>query len=116
MGKKDKKLSIASVIGFSLAVLSLVLIQFFVFNDSIMRAFSGWVFHRLEIPVTIGIALSHIGGYVFSILGLKNINRKKLRGKGFSIAGLFILVPQTALIVIAFLVIFLIASSGPSFG
>ena len=112
MGKKDKKISIASVTGFSLAVISLILIQFFVFNDAFMRAFSGRVFHRLEIPVTIGIALSHIGGYVFSILGLKNINRKKLKGKGFSIAGLFILVPQTALIVLAFCILFMIASGG----
>ena len=112
MDKPAKKLSIASVIGFALAIISLILIQFYVFNDAFMRAFSGWVFQRLTTPVNIGIVLSHVGGYVFSILGLRNAKRKKLKGKGFSIAGLIILVLQTALIVIALLFLLMIASSG----
>ena len=109
---KEKKHSIASVIGFCLAILSVLCVLFYAFNDQITHTFGGRLFHRLDTPVAITLFVSHISAYVFSIKGLITAKRKKLKSKGLSIAGLCILVPQTAIIILALLFLLVIASFG----
>ena len=109
---KEKKYSKAAMIGFTLAIVSVLCVLFFAFNDQITHTFGGRLFHLLDTPVAISLFASHIAGYVFSILGLKRAKRKKLKGKGLAIAGLAILVPQTVIIVLALVVLLIIASAG----
>ena len=93
-----KKFSKASVIGFSLIMLSVIIGQFFIFNDIMVHELGRKVFDALYPPLLICLFLTHISGIVLSIVGLVNAIRKKLRGIGFSIAGIVFFVIEAVVL------------------
>ena len=73
------KLSILSLVGFILSIVGVVLSLFAVV---ISRFSEGG-------PMLTGLPLN-IAGFVCSIVGLVRVKRRKLRGKGFAIAGIVV--------------------------
>lgn len=96
MSKKYSKLSIA---GFALIILSVIIGQFFIFNDAMIRFLGRDVFDAVFNPLLICLFATHIAGIVLSIIGLINAFRKKLKGKGFSIAGIVFFLIEGVVIV-----------------
>ena len=108
----DKKYSIASVIGFSLMMLSVLIGQFFIFNDSMVHILGRKVFDAVFNPLLICLFATHIAGLVFSIIGLRTAVREKLKGKGFSIATIVIFLIELAIIILIFGLLLMIALGG----
>lgn len=106
------KFSKASVIGFSLIMLSVIIGQFFIFNDIMVHELGRKVFDALYPPLLICLFLTHISGIVLSIVGLVNAIRKKLRGIGFSIAGIVFFVIEAVVIILILGLLFIIATGG----
>lgn len=97
MGNKYSK---ASVTGFSFIMLSALIGQFFIFNDGMIRVLGRDVFDAVFNPLLICLFLTHIAGVVLSIVGLVAAVRKKLRGKGFSIAGIVFSILESGVIIL----------------
>ena len=96
MSNKYSRLSIA---GFALIILSVIIGQFFIFNDAMIRLLGRDVFDTVFHPLLICLFLTHIAGIVSSIIGLINAIRKKLKGKGFSIAGIVFFLIEAVVII-----------------
>ena len=107
-----KKFSIASVIGFSLMMLSVLIGQFFVFNDAMVHALGRKVFDALFNPLLICLFATHITGLVLSIIGLRKAVREKLKGIGFSIATIVIFLVELTVIILCFGLLLMLALGG----
>lgn len=108
----NNKYSKASVTGFSLIMLSVLIGLFFIFNDRMLHVLGRDVFDSVFTPLLICLFLTHIAGIVLSIVGLKGAARKKLKGKGFSIAGIVIFIIESVIIFLCFGLLFMVAIGG----
>lgn len=107
MSNKYSKLSIA---GFALIILSVIIGQFFIFNNAMVRVLGRDVFDAVFHPLLISLFLTHIAGIVLSITGLVNSIRKKLKGKGFSIAGIVFFIVEAVVIIFCLGILFIVAT------
>lgn len=101
------KLSIA---GFSLTILSVIIGQFFIFNDAMIRDLGRDVFDALWFPLLICLFLTHIAGFALSVAGLIHAIRKKYKGKVFSIVGICIYLVEAAVIFLCFGLLLMVAT------
>jgi len=102
----------AAVAGFVLTLSSLVLVSFFVFNDSMLFMLGRDLFDMLIIPIAIGIFLTNRLGIVYSIIGLVNSIRFRLKGKAFSIIGIVIFLIATVIMVMMVGLLLIVAIGG----
>ena len=102
----------AAVAGFVLTLSSLVLVSFFVFNDSMLFMLGRDIFDILIIPIAIGIFLTNRLGIVYSIIGLVNSIRFRLKGKAFSIIGIVIFLIATVIMVMMVGLLLIVAIGG----
>ena len=112
MDEQNRSISKASLAGFGLSLLSLVGVLFYNFNDYIIHNLGRDFFEAASIPANLVIFIGIPAGFVFSIIGLKNISRKNLRGKAFSIISIIILLIESAAVVFALLLLLMVASGG----
>ena len=98
----NNKYSKASLTGFLLILLSVFVGMFFILNDGMLHTLGRGVFDALFYPMLICLLLTHIAGFVLSIIGLKKVRREKLKGKGFSIAAIVIFVVESVVIVFCY--------------
>ena len=112
----NNKYSKASLTGFLLILLSVFVGMFFILNDGMLHTLGRGVFDALFYPMLICLFLTHIAGFVLSIIGLKKVRREKLKGKGFSIAAIVIFVVESVVIVFCygFLLVIMIGKRGPA--
>lgn len=106
MGNKYSK---ASVTGFFLIMLSVLIGQFFIFNDAMFHVLGRDFFYALFNPLLVCLFLTQIAGFVLSVIGLIKSIRKKLKGKGFSIAAIVISLVELTVIVLCFGILLLTA-------
>ena len=86
----ENKYCKASVTGFSLTMMSVLIGHFFIFNDAMIHVFP-------------------VAGFVLAIIGLKKCIREKLKGKGLSITAIVISVVVLTVTILCFGLILLIA-------
>lgn len=111
----ENKYCKASVTGFSLTMMSVLIGHFFIFNDVMIRVLGREVFDAVYIPLLISLFLLPVAGFVFAIIGLKKCIREKLKGKGLSIAAIVIFVVVLTVTILCFGLVLLIAIGEGSF-
>ncbi len=102
----------AAVAGFVLTLLSLALLSFFIFNDRMLFTLGRDLFDILIIPVAIVMYLTNRLGIVYSVIGLVNSIRLRLKGKAFSIIGIVIYLIGTVIMVLMLGLLFIVAIGG----
>ena len=102
----------AAVAGFVLTLASLVLVNYFVFNDAAIDLLGMELFDMLTYPVVIATFLTNRMGFVFSIIGLVNSKRYKLKGRAYAITGIVIFVIATVIMFLMAAIILLVALGG----
>lgn len=102
----------AAVAGFVLALSSLFLLNFFIFNDIMIRVLGRDLFDIIYKPAMIGGFLTNQLSIVYSIIGLVNSIRYKLKGKGLAIAGIAIFVIVTVIAVMMVGLVLVMALGG----
>lgn len=102
----------AAVAGFVLTLASLVLVNYFVFNDAAIDLLGMELFDMLTYPVVIATFLANRMGFVFSVIGLVNSNRYKLKGRAYAITGIVIFVIATVIMFLMAAIILLVALGG----
>ena len=102
----------AAVAGFVLALSSLFLLNFFIFNDIMIRVLGRDLFDIIYKLAMIGGFLTNQLSIVYSIIGLVNSIRYKLKGKGFAIAGIVIFVIVTVIAVMMIGLVLVMAFGG----
>jgi succinate dehydrogenase hydrophobic anchor subunit len=112
MGNKYCK---ASVTGFSLTMMSVLIGHFFIFNDAMIHVLGREVFDAVYNPLLISLFLLPVAGFVLAIIGLKKCIREKLKGKGLSIAAVVIFVVVLTVTILCFGLVLLIAIGEGSF-
>lgn len=108
MNEQRKSISKASLVGFGLSLLSLAGVLFYNFNDYIIHNLGRDFFEAAAVAANLVIFIGIPAGFVFSIIGLKNISRKNLRGKAFSIIAIIILLIESATVVFAVVLLLMV--------
>ena len=102
----------AAVAGFVLTLASLVLVNYFVFNDAAIDLLGMELFDMLTYPVIICTFLTNRMGFVFSVIGLVNSKRYKLKGRAYAITGIVIFVIATVIMFMMAAIILFVAIGG----